>query len=336
MDRTAALTILFMLVLCWPSVSAADDPPTFLVAFSGDSGRLVVASHRDGIKVLSVPDLQEIRSIALPDGRRLRSAVVSPSGRWLAADDNGDSLLIWNLETGEAQPGVPNPRHSHLVYVFGPGDDTLFVYEGRLRIWDVKQAREVGVVNEVENVEMMTVSSDGRYVVVYGTRCRPNRDVCVCSVDQKNIVVAAAARELFTPKPEPIPVSEIGNVDLNQRPVSTLDLRWNAADLVYTKDDRILLTFRGPAPDAVGVSHVRRPSYQSGFLKPDDLTMLEKAVVEPERGWMYPGLRSAPTRQTEAVSPDAKWKVTAFHKRLYLYRVTSETTRALEKFIPIP
>jgi hypothetical protein len=305
MNRTATLAILLLLIVCASAsvLAQSADPVTYLAAFSGDGSRLALASHRGGIRVLSVPDLKEIRTIAPENGRRFESAIISPGGRWLAADDGVGDLHLWNLETGDAQPGVPIKRKSRLVYAFGPDDDTLFVSEGPLKIWDVKQAREAGVVKDVEKVELMSVSPDGHSLVIFG-QCRPYRDVCVCSVDQKNVAASADSRELFTPKPKPIPLSEIRTANFHP-PTSTLDSQWDAVDLVYTRDDRILLTFRGPVPVSGGygvhATDAARPSYQSCFLKPGDLTMLEKTVVDPERGWLYPGIRSTLTAQLEAV-----------------------------------
>jgi hypothetical protein len=313
MKRTAALAILFLLALC-AALSApaqsADPPVTFHIAFTADSGRLVVASHAGGIKVLSVPDLKVIRTIALTSGHPLRSAAVSPSGRWLVADDDAD-LLVWNLETGEAQTAVPithRHRYIHPVYVFGPDDDTLFVFEDILKIWDVKQGRDLGVVNGIGSVEMMTVSPDGHFLVALG-QCDEGRvsgTLCVLAIDQRSFVAATRWMESF---------KDYGKQYAN----------WYPKDLVYTKDDRILLT----AKEDQGTFH-------SCFYKPADLKALEQTVVEPERGWLYPGFRSTASGQLETVSPDGKWKVTGFHKRLYLYRVTSETTRTLEKFTAIP
>jgi WD40 repeat protein len=314
MNRIAILTTLFLLVL-YATPSVANDPLTFLVAFTPDGSRLVVASHRGGVKVLSVPDLKEVRSFSLEGDRRLRSAAVSPNARWLAMDDVAGALRIWDLESGESHPAVPiKPGSDFPVFVFGPDDDTLFVYQERLSVWDVKQGREVGVMNGVRFVQMMSVSPDGRSLAVYG-RCISGRlsgNVCVCAIDEKKIVVATD----FEEKSDSYP-----------------------ADLVYTKDDRILVTQSGPSAESdAGVhTHPLKLTYQSRFLKPDDLTVLETTVVEPERGWHYPGLRSAPIPQYEVVSADGKWKATAYQKRLYLYRIAAADSRpTLEKFIPVP
>jgi|GEM_PF-5454259 len=295
------IAILFLLALS--AAAQSTDPVTFHVAFTGDSGRLVVVSHRGGTKVLSVPGLEEIRSIALTGVRPLRSATVSPNGRWLAADDDGD-LLIWNLETGEAQTAVPIAHHSrfnHPVYVFGPDNDTLFVCEESLRIWDVRQGRDAGVVKEIGLADLMSVSPDGHSLAVLG-----GGSLSVYAIDKKNVVATIDWKESFKASGKQY-------------------ASWYSKDLVYTDDGRILLT----AMEEQGGFHSR-------FYKPADLTVLEEAVVEPERGWLYPGLRSSSAEQGEAVSPDGKWKVTAFHKRLYLYRVTGKTTRTLEKFTAIP
>ena len=53
-------------------------------------------------------------------------------------------------------------------------------------------------------------------------------------------------------------------------------------------------------------------------------------------GWQFPGPRSSPIPQLEVVSPDGKWKATAYQKRLYLSRIAGESRRALEKFAVIP
>ena len=74
MKRTAILATL-LLVVC-PSRSVAADPVTFLVAFTRDSSRLVVASHRGGIKVLSIPDLKETRSFSFEGDHGLNGLVL--------------------------------------------------------------------------------------------------------------------------------------------------------------------------------------------------------------------------------------------------------------------
>jgi hypothetical protein len=160
----------------------------------------------------------------------------------------------------------------------------------------------------------MTVSPDGRYLVAFGFcplgRVRGN--VCLCAIDEKKVVAAADWEELFFD-----PGPKVGY--------------WSGhpVELVYTDDDRILLTF--------GAS-TQPTTYQSRFLKPADLKVLDNTLVKPDGGWQYPGIRSAPGEQLEAVSPDGKWKATAsgYMKRLFLYRITVGNGRALEKFIPIP
>jgi WD40 repeat protein len=131
MNRTASLAILFLLALCsWPGTSiASGDSQTFLIAFAQDSSRLIVATERGGIRVLSVPDLKEVRSYSVEGDHRLMSAAVSPSGRWLAASYGLGELRIWDLQTGEAQPSVPIAHRSSVVYLFRPGTDTLLVYQ---------------------------------------------------------------------------------------------------------------------------------------------------------------------------------------------------------------
>lgn len=319
--------IAFLLAIsAWPGAAAPlDDRPTFLVTFTPDGGRIVIASHPEGIKVLSVPELKELPShFALEKGRRLKSAAISPSSRWLAADDGTGHILIWNFETGEAQPAVPVARRSRPVYVFGAGDDTLFIFhEGQLRVWDVKQGREVGVVNGVTDVEMMSASPDGHFLVVFGA-CSTDRtsgSVCVCAIDEAKVVAASKWEYLFT-APRPVIRKPSDILHLTARPPLG---KLSAADLVYTKDDQILLTLRG-----------EESTYQSRLLKPN-LQVLETISIEPEQQWRYPGNRSTPGDHVAAISADGQWRATASerYKKLYLHRVTPDRP-VLEKFISIP
>lgn len=307
MKRRATLTMLFLLC-AWPAaLMSSDDPVTFFVAFTNDS-RLVVASHRDGVKVLSVPDMKEVHSFPIEPGRRLRSAAVSPSGRWLAADDGAGDLRIWDLQSSEAQASVPVAHDPALVYLFRPGTDTLFIYQKNLTIWDVKQGREVGVVEAVKNVERMAASPDGHDLIIFGS-CSSGSvsgDVCFYAIDEKNVVAAGSRGQIF-------------NESKNGPPV----------DLVYLEDARILVMLDDLA---------NPPAYDICFLKTGDLHVVGKMFVQ-QRGQQrsYPGSRSAPGDQLMAVSPDGRWKTSTstYQKRLYLYRVTPDGP-ALEKFIRIP
>jgi len=326
MKRLAIPALVVLLVFVGKTSAAPHpvDPLTFFVAFSADSGRLVIASHRGGIKVLSIPDLKEIRSIALENDQRLESATVSPSGRWLAGTAK-DRPLIWNLETGEAQPPVPVSNRFYLAYLFGPGDDTLFVASDNVRVWDVKQGREVSVLNGLKKVALMTASPDGRYLVALG-ECMSGRiygSSCVYSIDEKKILIAMDWHELFRP---PVETTDLREYQA-QMSRAALSGSWDPVDLLYTSDNRILLTIRGGTEGTM---------FQSRILNPADMKVLDTTPVEPESGWQYSGFRSAPTPQMEVVSPDKKWKATAYQKRLYLYRITGETHRALETYIPIP
>jgi WD40 repeat protein len=314
MKRTAALAIL--LFLCaWPSASASsDDPTTFFVAFAADS-RLVVASHRDGVKVLSVPDMKEVHSFPMEAGRRLKSAAVSPSGRWLAADDGVGDLRIWDLQSGEAQASVPVAHDPAPVYLFRPGTDTLFIYQKNLTTWDVKQGREVGVVEAVKNVERMAASPDGHNLIIFGS-CSSGSvsgDVCFYAIDEKSVVAAGSRGQIF-------------NESKNGPPV----------DLVYLEDGRILVILYGLEMRLSG-AEVTPGTYTFYFLKTGDLHVAGRAVVDRGQQRSYAGSRSAPGDQLMAASPDGQWKASAsaYQKRLYLYRIKKDGP-ALEKFIRIP
>jgi hypothetical protein len=305
MNRTTTLALLVALILSAPAASAGSPDRSMLVAFSADDGRLAVASERGGIRVLSVPDLKEIRLFALQQGRRLRSAAFSPNGRWIAANDNAGDLMIWNVETGEAQPALPIKHSPDAGYLFDPVAETLLVNDKSLQIWDLKQAREAGLIEGMTHVGLMTLSPDGRYLFAFA-QCRLGRvwgDVCAYDIEEKRVVAAAEWKELFG--------------DSMQR---------SAADIVYTDDGRILVTVTRTGDP---------PEYQSRFLDPGDLRVLDSTTVAAEREWQYPGLRSA-GRQTEVITMDRKWKATAYQNRLYLYRITEGGGRALEKYIPIP
>jgi WD40 repeat protein len=310
MYRTATLALLVALILSSPAAPAGSPDRSMLVAFSADDGRLAVASERGGIRVLSVPDLKEIRLFALQQGRRLGSAAFSPNGRWIAANDNAGDLMIWNVETGEAQPALPIKHSPDAGYVFDPVAETLLVNDKSLQIWDLKQAREAGVIEGMTHVGLMTLSPDGRYLFAFA-QCRLGRiwgDVCVYDIEEKKVVAAAEWKALFG--------------DSTQS--------WYATDIVYTDDGRILLTIA-----KTGNSWPYPPEYQSRFLDPGDLRVMDSTTVSAEREWQYPGLRSA-GRQTEVITMDRKWKATAYQNRLYLYRITEGGGRALEKYIPIP
>ena len=317
MNRTATVAILFLLAVgAWPRASAASGgSKTLLVAFALDSSRLVVAMDRGGIRLLSVPDLKEVRSFTVEGDHRLVSAAVSPGGRWLAASFGQEELRIWDLQSGEAQPSVPISRRSSLTYLFRPGTDMLLVYQDKLRLWDVKAGRENGVVTGINDIERMTVSPNGRYVVAFGScplgRVRGN--VCLCSLDEKKVVVAADWEDLF--------------FSLSPRSGS-----WNEHpdELAYMDDDQVFIRFGTITQPA---------SYQSRILASADLKVLDNTSGKPVRGKQYSsGIRPNAGDQIEVVSPDGKWKATAsaYMKRLFLYRVTAGDGRALEKFTPIP
>jgi WD40 repeat protein len=316
MNRAATVAIL--LFLCaWPGVPAvSDDSLTFLVAFTAD-GRLVVASHHDGIKVLSVPDLKEVRSFPMEAGRRLKSAAVSPNGRWLAADDGAGDLRIWDLQSGEALASVPVTRDRDPVYVFRPGADTLFIDQKSLTIWDVKQGREVDVIEAVKKVERMAVSPDGRSLMIFGL-CNAGSvsgDVCFYAIDEKNVAAAGSREQIFS--------------ESARHP-------GNPFDLVYLEDGRILVIVYGLEASLNG-ANVTPGTYDFYFLKTGDLHVAGRAVVDRGQQRSYAGSRSAPGVQLMAVSPDGHWKTSAsnYQKRLYLYRVAPDGP-ALERFIRIP
>jgi WD40 repeat protein len=315
MKRTAILAILIALTAS--SVPSAaprpKDPEPFFVAFTSDGGRIVVAMRWGGVKVLSVPDLKEVRSFAVENDRPLTSVAVSPSGRWLATDQDGKELRIWNLETGQAQftasTGWASP-----VYLFGP-DDTFIVFQkGTLQAWDVKAAQK-GRVVDASHVQRMAVSPDGRYLVVggmMGGTClvgKSSRDICLYAIDEMKVVAGTVWAELF-PKE--------GFNGLGAK----------LADVAFTSDGRIMLT----------IGREVGGDYRTRYLAPDDLQVLEmKETVVPYVSRRLSGIRSAPLEQVEAVSADGQWKATAsaYQKRLFLYRQVPHGI-VLEKFASLP
>jgi WD40 repeat protein len=367
--RIVFFALVLQIVVCWPSVAAAKEaiaPGTFFIAFTPDSARLVVASHDGGLRLLGVPDLNEIRSFSLEEGRRLRSVATSTNGRWLAAADDSGNLRIWDLETGEPRPGVPlEPRESKAdsVYIFA--GDTLFLHRNRFRVWDVASGTEDVTVRALKGADRMALSPDGRSLAVFGCDGSRIRDLCVYAIDAKS-VVTASWKQLFGDKSP---------------------FRWQVADLVFTEDGRILVTVSEDEPHYLSrvlrandlevlddaemgffergeifvhlakrtppVSRLLRAgdlavlqsnptvdslgSYRDRAVSADELRAIERELVAPQPGWQsYVGLRSAPCDQLEVVSPDRKWKATSFNKRLYLYRVTDEKRLVMQTYMRVP
>lgn len=287
----------------------ARDPKPFFVGFASGGEHIVYASHEEGIRVLSVPGLEPVRTLAGAEDGWLASVAVSGNGRWLAADYYGGSLRVWEEASGTVRLGLPKKRpKSWAVYLFHPRDDLLYLFregQGLVR-WDVVSARDLGQVRPILSAQRMALSPDGRYLAVVGT-CRLGeryREMCVWGEEEELILAGSDLEHVFG------------------------DIVKGARDLVFADARRLVAV-----GDVIGTGS----SSPVTDLSPFDLRVLARGEIDNDEAVDVRGVRSAPREQLEAWSADGRWKVRLSRaaKRLYLFRMEDGEPR-LENFAPLP
>ena len=317
-----ASLILLLATLLAPGALPARSPKPFFVGFASGGEHVVYASHRGGIAVLTVPELEPVRAIADEEGRWLSSVAVSGNGRWLAGDHHEEGVSVWEVGSGELRLTLPKERpRREAVYLFHPKDDVLYVFRSRegLSRWDVASSRDLGEVRPVLDAERMALSPDGKYLAVSGT-CRfgdRRTPLCVWGEDEQLVLAGADPEPLFE-RPVEDPLEPVDG------PVTHL------RDLGFADARRLVAVGAGSGVEP-------RPPSPVVELSPFDLGILARRTIAWDRELDVRGARSAPREQLQAFSADGRWKVTlsTFAERLYLYRV-EEGEPGLETFAPLP
>ncbi|XVQ15804.1 protein kinase domain-containing protein [Spirillospora sp. CA-255316] len=140
------------------------------VRLSAD-GRVAVYSCQDGaFRVVDTPSGRITRKVKV-DSWGLRSAVISPDGRWAMTSDvrAKAAVRLWDLATGECRHVLPEAvPGSASAGCFSA--DSLFAatyggFDGPIRIWDVATGRCVRVLEDAAPTGPMSLSDGARYLL---------------------------------------------------------------------------------------------------------------------------------------------------------------------------
>jgi WD40 repeat protein/Flp pilus assembly protein TadD len=169
-------------------------------SWSADGRTLAVADHGHNQAVLV--DLENPgKAIRLGNHSRITSAVVSPSGEWIATGSTrGDEVKVWPAARRGPARSVPTGPHTKSALVAFSPDGQWLVAGGmfEIRFWRVGTWEEGPVISRSENAREgapMSFSPDGRLLAI------------ARSLQMVQLIDMATIREIGTltaPDPEPI------------------------------------------------------------------------------------------------------------------------------------
>ncbi len=134
------------------------------LAFLPDGRELVSASFDGSVKVWNLAKSKTTRTF---EGRDpLWTVDVSSDGKWIAAAGEGDTIRLWNAQSGELECEFAEPRI--WTVAFSP-DATRLASSGpkkQIHIWDIKQKKQLYVLDGHSSaVREVSFSSDGSQLV---------------------------------------------------------------------------------------------------------------------------------------------------------------------------
>jgi WD40 repeat protein len=113
-------------------------------AFSPD-GALLAAAPRDGtLRLLRMPDGEEVRRLG-ERRRRVTALAFSPDGRKLVAAGDDNTIRLWDVATGQLLAAPSGQDDGLLAMVLTP-DGRLLISAGgdsTVRVWDTETAKEI-------------------------------------------------------------------------------------------------------------------------------------------------------------------------------------------------
>jgi WD40 repeat protein len=125
--------------------------------------------------VTSILDKKKIYEFSLAEGYIVLNASFSPNGKMLAAADGQNTVIVWDM-------GNKTPKHYLLeegmecTYMECQEQSVAFSPDGHLlasssedenmvRLWDVESGKQIMTLDLKNNVNIVTFSSDGRYLI---------------------------------------------------------------------------------------------------------------------------------------------------------------------------
>ena len=142
------------------------DKPICSLTYSHDGATLAVACGsqvslwtmpvRTRLKVLDVTEFEEADAT-------VTDVCFSPRDAHLLACAAGESVVLWNVQSGQPEILVRNPSESISRMAFSPGGDRLTLGDraGRVSVWDVDRRSELDSTKATGEVLALSVSPDG-------------------------------------------------------------------------------------------------------------------------------------------------------------------------------
>jgi len=141
----------------------SETSPEFGLACAPDSRRVAVALN-EGIKILGVPDFQEVAMLQdrIP---RLRPLAFSPDGRTIAAAAFGNGVKLWDIETKQQTKVLSGHSDSVFGLAFSPDGRKLATTSGdqTVKLWNPGTGDLIRTFRgHAQEVWAVAFSSDGK------------------------------------------------------------------------------------------------------------------------------------------------------------------------------
>lgn len=147
------------------------------VSFTADGQRLVSGSWDKAVKFWDVNSGQQLGALG-GENKEIEALAVSPDGRWVAAENPRNTVILWDTTTGRevhTLPGhrPPGPSATNWVYSIAFSPDGRWLASGvddkTVRLWDVATGRALrDLGGQRRSVIYIAVSPDGRWLASGG------------------------------------------------------------------------------------------------------------------------------------------------------------------------
>jgi WD40 repeat protein len=145
--------------------SVGDEQDQVLAAdVSPDHGHVALGGPSKTLKIFSTKDGKLLTTIKRHT-EWVTAVAFSPDGKFLASGDRNGGVMVWEGATGKEYNSLPGHKQMVTALAFMPGILASASTEGKITLWDVKEAKEIrSWAAHNAGVEWIDFTPDGRLV----------------------------------------------------------------------------------------------------------------------------------------------------------------------------